>query len=176
MPIKVSILRPGIAVPQPSTNYTSPMLEILIRPADASEKEELEALQFRASLTNAGDRDAILAHPDAIEIPPEQITGGRLFVAVSNGIVVGFAAVEPRPDGGTELDALFVEPTHRRQGIARLLVNHCAEVARKKGSTALHVIGNPHAEEFYLDSGFKQIGTFQTRFGSGLLMRKELLQ
>jgi GNAT superfamily N-acetyltransferase len=74
------------------------------------------------------------------------------------------------------LDALFVEPTHRRLGIGRLLVDHCAEAALKKGSTALHVIGNPHAEEFYLDSEFKQIGTFETRFGRGLLMRKALNQ
>lgn len=95
-------------------------------------------------------------------------------MAASEGIVVGFAAVEPRPDEETELDALFVEPVHRRQGIGRLLVDYCAEVARKKGSTALCVIGDPHAEEFYLDSGFKQIGVFETRFGSGLLMRKAL--
>ncbi|MGA9671322.1 MAG: GNAT family N-acetyltransferase [Terracidiphilus sp.] len=135
----------------------------------------MEALQLRASLTNAGDRDAILAHPDAIEIPTEQITGGRVFAASSNGTIVGFAAIEPRPDGEIELDALFVKPTHWRKGIARLLVDHCAKVARENGSSALHVIGNPHAEKFNLDSGFKQIGTFETRFGSGLLMRKPLV-
>jgi len=152
------------------------MPQFHIRPAIASEKPALEALQLRASLTNAGDREAILAHPDAIEIPAEQIAAGRLFVAEENGTILGFAAIEPRPDGETELDALFVEPTHRRLGIGRLLVDHCAEAARENGSTALHVIGNPHAEDFYRDSGFNQIGTFETRFGPGLLMRKTLNQ
>jgi hypothetical protein len=41
----------------------------LIRCAVISEQKELEALQLRESLTNAGDRDALLAHPDAIELP-----------------------------------------------------------------------------------------------------------
>jgi len=36
------------------------------------------------------------------------------------------------------------------------------------------VIGNPHAENFYLSCGFEQTGTIQTRFGVGLQMRKAL--
>jgi len=91
-----------------------------------------------------------------------------------NGVTVGFSAIEPREDGETELDALFVEPNIRRQGVGRLMIEYCAEVARKQGSMALHVTGNPHAENFYLACGFKQIGTTQTRFGVGLLLRREL--
>jgi hypothetical protein len=45
---------------------------LLIRRASISEHKELEDLQRRASLTNAGDRDALLAHPDAIELPVAQ--------------------------------------------------------------------------------------------------------
>ena len=41
------------------------MESFLIRRAVVSEQKELEDLQMRASLTNAGDRDALLAHPDA---------------------------------------------------------------------------------------------------------------
>jgi GNAT superfamily N-acetyltransferase len=91
-----------------------------------------------------------------------------------NGVTVGFSAIAPRVDGETELDALFVEPNIRRHGIGRLMVEYCAEVARKQGSASLHVTGNPHAEDFYLACGFKQIGTIQTRFGVGLLLRKGL--
>ena len=88
-----------------------------IRCAVISEQRELEALQLRASLTNAGDRDALLDHPDAIELPIDQI-------------------------------------------------------ARRQGSAALCVIGNPHAYDFYSACGFKMVGTTETRFGPGLLMRK----
>jgi N-acetylglutamate synthase-like GNAT family acetyltransferase len=142
-----------------------------IRTALISERKELEELQLRASLNNAGDRDAILAHPDAIELPEQQIAAGRVFVSEQNGTIVGFAAVEPRADGESELDGLFVDPIVQRHGIGRLLVAHCAKFARAQGSAALHVVGNPHAENFYIACGFKAIGTTETRFGTGLLMR-----
>jgi hypothetical protein len=72
------------------------MERFLIRHAFVSEQKELEELQRRASLTNVGDRDALLAHPDAIELPPEQIAAGSVFVAERNGAVAGFAALLPR--------------------------------------------------------------------------------
>jgi N-acetylglutamate synthase-like GNAT family acetyltransferase len=144
---------------------------LLIRRAAVSEQKELEDLQRRASLTNAGDRDALLAHPDAIELPAAQIAAGGVFVAEWNGTIVGFAAVEPRADGDSELDALFVDPDMRRRGIARSLVEHCVEVARTQKSAALCVVGNPHAMDFYTACGFSVIGTAETRFGTGLLMR-----
>src|SRR5215470_16799796 len=147
------------------------MRDLVIRSAVASEQKELEDLQMRASLTNAGDREALLDHPDAIELPLAQIAAGGVFVAEWNGAIVGFAAVEPRADGESELDALFVDPHMRRRGIARSLVEHCAEVARTRKSAALYVVGNPHAKDFYAACGFNVIGTTETRFGTGLLMR-----
>jgi GNAT superfamily N-acetyltransferase len=144
------------------------------RPALASERQVLEDLQRRASLANPGDREAILAHPDAIELPLAQILAGHVFVAERNGLIVGFAAVVPRDDGDGELDALFVEPALWQQGLGRLLVEHCATVATARGAVALHVIGNPHAEAFYRACGFEQIGTLETRFGPGLRLRRPL--
>lgn len=148
------------------------MENFLIRPAVISEQKDLEDLQRRASLTNAGDRDALLAHPDAIELPPEQIAAGAVFVLEQMGAIAGFAALLPRADGDADLDALFVEPTMRQRGIGRSLVEHCCEVALSQGSTFLHVVGNPHALDFYAACGFKMIGTAETRFGRGLLMRR----
>lgn len=144
----------------------------LIRRAIVSEQKELEALQLRASLTNAGDRDALLAHPDAIELPAKQIAEGDVFVSERDGAIVGFAALLPRADGDAELDALFVDPATRRCGVGRSLVEHCMQIARAQGAGALCVIGNPHAYDFYSACGFNVVGTTETRFGSGLLMRK----
>lgn len=132
----------------------------------------LESLQRRASLSNPGDREALLANPDAIALPIEQIAAGCVFVAERNVIVVGFAAVVSRLDGGAELDALFVEPHFWKQGIGRRLVDHVAEVARVKAASFLHVVGNPHAKGFYLSCGFRVTGTVETRFGVGLTMRR----
>ena len=145
-----------------------------IRPARLDEQEMLESLQRRASLNNPGDREAILANPDAIAVPIEQLTDGCVFVAERDGVVAGFAAVVPRSDGGAELDALFVEPQLWKQGVGRQLVDHVAQVARVRAATFLHVIGNPHAEGFYISCGFTITGTIETRFGVGLAMRRSL--
>ena len=148
--------------------------DVSIRLARPDEHTMLESLQRRASLNNPGDREALLAHPDAIALPIEQIAAGCAFVAERDGVVAGFAAVVPRPDGGAELDALFVEPHLWKHGIGRRLVEHVAEVARMRAATFLHVIGNPHAEGFYLSCGFCSTGTVETRFGVGLAMRRAL--
>jgi GNAT superfamily N-acetyltransferase len=145
-----------------------------IRPAVVAERRQLEALQWRASLGNEGDRDALLRHPDAIDLPAGQIAAGGVFVLEDDGAIVGFSAILPRADGDTELDALFVEPDDQRRGFGRRLIEHCADAARAAGSKGLHVIGNTHAKAFYLSCGFEIVGPFETRFGSGLLMRKAL--
>jgi GNAT superfamily N-acetyltransferase len=72
------------------------------------------------------------------------------------------------------LDALFVEPHLWKHGIGRRLVEHVAEVARLRAAPFLHVIGNPHAEGFYVACGFRVIGMVETRFGVGLDMRRPL--
>jgi N-acetylglutamate synthase-like GNAT family acetyltransferase len=151
------------------------MHTITVRVAVPDDQKVLEALQWRASLNNPGDRDALLANPDAIELPLQQIEAGGVFVAEASGVIKGFAAILPRADGNSELDALFVEPETWRQGIGRVLVEHCSQAAKASGAAAIHVIGNPHAEGFYGACGFHTIGTEQTRFGVGLLMKRDLL-
>lgn len=146
-----------------------------IRNAELSEKAALERLQLRASLTNEGDREALLANPDAIDLPIAQIASGDVFVLELSGRIAGFAALQSRPDGEVDLDALFTEPDLRRRGIGRSLVEHCSQVALTRGCRALHVIGNPHAEAFYLSCGFETIGSSETRFGPGLQMKRNLL-
>ncbi len=148
--------------------------DVSFRAAATSEKRQLEALQWRASLNNPGDREALLGNPDAIEIPLGQLEGGLVFVAESAGAIVGFAAIVTRRDGDAELDALFVEPDLWRRGYGRALVQHCADVARRRGSASLHVLGNPHARAFYGACGFEVLGSEPTRFGVGLRMRKTL--
>jgi len=148
--------------------------DVSIRLARRDEQTMRESLQRRASLSNPGDRDALLAHPDAIALPVEQIVDGSVFVAERDGAIAGFAAVVARPDGGAELDALFVEPHLWKHGIGRRLVEHVADVARTRAATFLHVIGNPHAEGFYVSCGFRATGTVGTQFGVGLDMRRPL--
>src|SRR4029453_4495661 len=98
------------------------MLSVKMRPAVASERKYLEGLQWKASLENPGDSEALLANRDAIDLTVGQIEGGGVFCGEVTEAVVGFAAILPREDGDSELDALFVEPEVWQRGIGRALV------------------------------------------------------
>lgn len=140
--------------------------DVAIRLARSDEREELEALQWRASLANDNDRPHLETHPDAIDLPASQIKAGQVWVAEVGGRMAGFAAVI---DG--ELDGLFVEPDLWRLGIGAALVEKATHEARSKG-LALSVIANPHALGFYEKCGFSIEGEAQTRFGPALRMSR----
>jgi GNAT superfamily N-acetyltransferase len=118
-----------------------------------------------ASLSNVGDRDSLLAHPEHLILGPEGLAEGRTYVAEEEGSLVGFATwIEA--DGIFELEDLFVDPGWRRRGIAMALVNRIAEVLRARGVERLEVTANPHALGFYRTAGFIDCGVAGTVFGA----------
>ncbi|HEY8592709.1 MAG TPA: GNAT family N-acetyltransferase [Sphingomicrobium sp.] len=139
---------------------------VTLRTARLDEREQLEDLQRRASLALPDYREQLLAHPDAIDLPEDQIAKGQVIVAELGGRVAGFAAVV---DG--ELDGLFVEPEFWKRGIGRLLVDAATHDARRKG-LALSVVANPSSRTFYERCGFSLEGEEQTRFGPALRMTR----
>lgn len=147
---------------------------IQLRSARADERQMLEDLQRRASLVWEEYREALLANPDAIVLPEAQIAGGHVAIAELNGEPLGFAVVLLRPDGGAELDGLFVEPAHWKEGIGRGLIAHAGQMARDIGAAALHVVANPRALSFYKRCGFVEQGRAETRFGPAIAMSKPL--
>jgi GNAT superfamily N-acetyltransferase len=147
---------------------------VTFRPAKLDERAALEALQLRASLVNANDREALLAHPDAIEIPDAQFSSGQVRVCEHAGAVAGFSVTLPGADQEFELDGLFVEPDLQRKGFGRELLADACERARSGGARSLSVVANPHALGFYQACGFLAVAEASTRFGPALLMRKPL--
>ena len=137
-----------------------------LRPAEPDEWVALEELQRRASLELPDYREQLLAHPDAIHLPPAQIANGQVIVAEVDGEVVGFAAVV-----GGELDGLFVEPSWWRHGIGTALVEAATHASRLSGMT-LKVTAGPSARPFYESCGFAVEGDEQTRFGPALRMSR----
>jgi GNAT superfamily N-acetyltransferase len=149
--------------------------ELSVRLALPEERNALEALQWRASLIWEGDREALLAHPDAIELPAEQIDDGCVLVAEREGKTVGFAVVLTRQSGDdADLDGLFVEPYSWRAGIGTRLLNEAECLAASRGANVFHVVANPRAKNFYLARGFEMTGEKPTRFGIGLTMVKPI--
>ena len=119
----------------------------------------------RASLSNAGDRDNLLAHPEYLILGPEGLAEGRMYVAEGDGSVVGFATWAEEPGGTIELEDVFVDPDWRRRGIATALLGHVVDVLRARGVRYLEVTANPHAEGFYSAAGFTDCGVAETVFG-----------
>jgi GNAT superfamily N-acetyltransferase len=150
------------------------MVSTRIRWARPAEARPLEDLQRRSSLVYEEYRASILAHPDAIESPIEDIRRRRVRVATSAGQLLGFSIVLPLSEDAVELDALFVEPEWMRQGIGHRLIADVVAIASKGGLGWIEVTANPRALGFYERTGFVAEGEVPTRFGPGLRMRLDL--
>ena len=144
----------------------------MIRLGTPADLGAISDIYRRASLSNPGDRDRLLAHPEHLVLEPEGLAEGRTQVAEEAGSVVGFATWA-ETDGGMELEDLFVDPKWMRRGIATALVNCIADVLRSRGADTLEVTASPDALGFYHAVGFVDIGVAETAFGSApqLLLR-----
>ena len=141
----------------------------MIRIGTSADLPAASSVYRRASLSNDGDRDNLLAHPEYLILGPDGLAEGRTHVAEEDGTVVGFATWS-EASGVTDLEDLFVDPDYRRRGIATALVRRIAEVLRARGTERLEVTANPHAMEFYRSAGFTDFGVARTEFGDGARM------
>jgi GNAT superfamily N-acetyltransferase len=147
---------------------------VTIRGAVSADLGAVREVFCRASLSNAGDRPALLANPEVLVWSGDSLVEGRTRVAVDeDGAVVGFATTL-LIDGAVELEDLFVEPRRMRQGVARRLVDDVLSLARVLGVGSVLVTANPHALAFYEKVGFVPDGTAQTRFGPAPRMRLDV--
>jgi GNAT superfamily N-acetyltransferase len=139
-----------------------------IRDARPDEAGALTELQRRASLVWDDTREALLAHPEVINVPVELLASVR--VADDGEGPLGFSAVIPSTDGAAELDGLFVEPDLMRGGVGRALVEDAVERLRATGVERLEVTANLNALTFYEKVGFIAVGPAETQFTPGLRM------
>lgn len=144
--------------------------EYLIRAGSAADQPALLDIVWKTVMASAHDRDTLLAHPEAVQVPVEQLTPATACVADDGTALAGFAIVLPRPDGQAELDGLFVDPVLQRMGVGRRLVERATQLARDMGASELHVVANDDALAFYRSVGFVQTGMRETQFGQAPLM------
>src|SRR4051794_19055301 len=151
------------------------MNTIDVREATAADEPAVARIFRNASLSNDGDRDVLLAHPDALVLADGLLARGRTRVATSaDGTVVGFASTRPTDPGVLELDDLFVDPGARRRGAARQLVLRIVAEAAAEGVARIDVTANPHALDFYGAAGFVVDARQDTELGSGLRMHLDV--
>lgn len=149
-----------------------PAVDVVVRAAQQSDVPALQRIFRRASLSNPGDRAALLAHPEVLRLADDLIGQGRTRVAtLPDGTIIGFAGTSVTGPGRLELEDLFVDPDSRRHGAATRLVEQIAAEAAAEQVTSIDVIANPHAMDFYRAVGFKGAGPVATPFGEGTRMR-----
>jgi GNAT superfamily N-acetyltransferase len=151
-------------------------MKLRIRFAQLGERAPLIELQRRASLVWDEYRDALLANPDAIDIPAEQFRNCQVRVAWSGDRSIGFSAITVLDAEICELDGLFVEPAHWGRGIGSALIEDAARLARRRKFRRMEVTANPRAEGFYVKQDFIKYAVAETRFGSASRMRRILNQ
>jgi GNAT superfamily N-acetyltransferase len=146
---------------------------VTIRDAEPGDLPALRRVFRDSSLSNAGDRAALLAHPEALELSDRAVREGRTRVATAGDEVIGFASVADADDG-MELEDLFVAPDRMRQGVGRRLVDDVVRIGRDRAVGRVVVTANPHARAFYESVGFLPDGETTTPFGPGLRMHLDI--
>jgi ribosomal protein S18 acetylase RimI-like enzyme len=141
----------------------------MIRLGTSADLAAASSVYRRASLSNADDRDNLLAYPEYLILGPEGLAEGRTRVAERDGSVAGFATWAETV-GAIEMEDLFADPGYRKRGIATALVSRIAEVVRAQGAERLEVTANPHTLGFYRAVGFADCGIAETVFGAVLRM------
>jgi len=146
----------------------------VIRHAAPLDLASLKGLFRRSALAHEDGRDALLAHPEALEFwfPKEGEWACRVAVLASRTIV-GFAT-SLFGESVVELEDLFVEPEWMRRGVGRLLIEDATALARSRGRRRLEVTANPHALAFYEKTGFITDHPVATPLGDGLRMHLDV--
>jgi GNAT superfamily N-acetyltransferase len=141
---------------------------VRIRHAVLTDLPAIRCVFRRSSLSNEGDRAALLANPEALILAADGVAEGRTRVAATvDGTIVGFATVLPHENSTLEIEDLFVDPDWMRRGIATGLITDLAEQARSTEIYLMWVTANPHAYDFYHSFGFTHVRKVETEFGGG---------
>lgn len=143
------------------------MSRLDIRIAYPDDRLNLIDLQRRASLaTEEGEmRQRLLDEPGLIDLDEEMLANNEVVVAQIGDRIVGFATIVAHDGNDAELEGLFVEPTHWRQGIGTALLHAIEREAAAWGASRLHVFANVRAMPFYEAMGFVRVGERKTALG-----------
>jgi GNAT superfamily N-acetyltransferase len=145
-----------------------------IRLAGPADTDSLGEVFRRSSLSNDGDRAALLANPDVLVFDDAGVREQRTRVAVAgDGRILGLSTIRVAATVA-ELEDLFVDPDCMRRGVGSELVRDAAATARAHGAERIEVTANEHAREFYEAVGFVVDGITQTRFAPALRMHLDL--
>jgi N-acetylglutamate synthase-like GNAT family acetyltransferase len=92
-----------------------------------------------------------------LTISSDYLTNNQVFVAESDGRIVGFYALVIRKDKA-ELDHMWVAPEHMGTGVGKELFIHAMQDAAGRNISEVQISSEPNAEGFYEKMGAYRIG------------------
>ena len=93
--------------------------------------------------------------------------GGRVFMALKDGVAVGCAALMKMDDGGYEVAKMTVSEDLRGSGLGKLLMQRCIDAGAEMGATRLYLETNSGlapALGLYRAMGFKDLAPTETPY------------
>ncbi len=132
-----------------------------IRRALPDEAPFLSGLALRSKAHWGYSQEFLNSCRSELTVEPSHIDSDSFdhVVAVENGSIVGFYALESVSKTTYELWALYVEPNRIGCGIGSTLIEHAIYYLRRKGVKILLIQSDPHVTDFYASVGARQIGT-----------------
>lgn len=105
----------------------------------------------------------VLADPGAKIIAK----GGRIFMAIRDGVPVGCVALMKMADGGFEVAKMTVSEDLRGSGLGRMLMQRCIDAGAEAGATRLYLETNSSlgpALGLYRAMGFRDLAPTDTPY------------
>jgi N-acetylglutamate synthase-like GNAT family acetyltransferase len=94
---------------------------------------------------------------DDLTISPDFVAANHVYVAESEGDLLGFYALVIQEDKA-ELDHLWVAPPHIGTGVGKELFVHAMQNAARRNVSAVEILSDPNAEGFYRKMGAHRSG------------------
>ena len=132
---------------------------MLIREAHQDEWQQLSALAKRSKAYWGYDSDFLIQCDSALSVTATQLQSHLhwFWVCVIEDKIIGFVGLSKIDQNRVELDHLFIEPTHMKQGIGSVLFHHAVSKAKKLGFYEMHILSDPFAANFYKACGARFI-------------------
>jgi N-acetylglutamate synthase-like GNAT family acetyltransferase len=130
---------------------------MIIRKAHSSEAVKLTQIAHEAKKHWGYPEHWIKHWEKDLTISPEVIEHSDVFVAETDGELVGFYALVPKGNKA-ELDHMWVLPAQIGGGVGKQLFLHAMERAAAKQLESVEICADPNARGFYEKMGAYHIG------------------
>jgi N-acetylglutamate synthase-like GNAT family acetyltransferase len=94
---------------------------------------------------------------DDLTISPDFVAANHVYVAESEGDLLGFYALVIQEDKA-ELDHLWVAPAYIGSGVGKQLFFHAMQNAARRNISQVEILSDPNAEGFYRKMGAHRSG------------------